>query len=391
MPLLSTYNHFKALANISDSETTSLDVQKIEEIPIPVQTQIPLIPKKRKPKWEKAFPERLTIATMEGTPNSLKLKVEIETTNMAKKKSITALVDSGATGEFIDRQYAKICWFNLIKLTQPIPVYNVDGSPNEAGLIMEAVSLLLHYKNHLEQTTFCVTNLGKQKLLLGHSWLHKHNPDIDWEKGEVKMSRCPLHCCSRCWDELCQERIAHKAEVRRIEICSIGPLPEVDHDSEHGLKLDSEPILVEEGDHILATGLLPPLPVDIRASSTILQRLVEAFQTNEETLTLVPDYLREFTTIFSKQSFNVLLEPKEWDHVVELVPGSKPSGCKIYPLPSFKQKELDAFLKENLETGQIWPSKSLMSSPVFFIKKKEGSLRLVQDYRALNVITVKNK
>ena len=60
-----------------------------------------------------------------------------------------------------------------------------------------------------------------------------------------------------------QERIAHKAEARRIEICSIGPLPEVDHNSEHGLKLDSELISVEEGDRILATGLLPPPPMDI--------------------------------------------------------------------------------------------------------------------------------
>ena len=131
--------------------------------------------------------------------------------------------------------------------------------------------------------------------------------------------------------------------------------------------------------------------MDIWALSTISQRLVEAFQTNEETLTLVPNYLREFTAIFSKQSFNVLLEPKEWDHVVELVPGSKPSGCKTYPLSPVKQKELDAFLKENLEMGRIWPSKSPMSSPVFFIKKKDGSLWLVQDYQALNVITVKNK
>jgi len=56
-----------------------------------------------------------------------------------------------------------------------------------------------------------------------------------------------------------------------------------------------------------------------------------------------------------------------------------------------EQKELDKFLKENLETGQIRPSKSLMASPVFFIKKKDGTLRLVQDYRALNAMTVKNK
>ena len=41
--------------------------------------------------------------------------------------------------------------------------------------------------------------------------------------------------------------------------------------------------------------------------------------------------------------------------------------------------------------GQIRPSKSLISSPVFFIKKKDGSLRLVQDYQALNAIMVKNK
>ena len=114
--------------------------------------------------------------------------------------------------------------------------------------------------------------------------------------------------------------------------------------------------------------------MEICASSTISQRLAEAFQTNTEAVTLVPEYLKEFTLVFSKQTFDVLLEPKEWDHTVELIPGSKPSGCKIYPLSPTEQKELDIFLKENLETGQIWPSKSLMSSPVFFIKRKDGSL-----------------
>ena len=275
----------------------------------------------------------------------------------------------------------------------------MDGSPNEAGSITEAVSLLLFYKNHSEQTIFCVTNFGKQKLLLRHTWLHKHNPEIDWETGEVKMSRCPPHCCLGCQDELHQERITHKAKARRIDICSIGPLPKINHDSELGLDLDpdsdpnpsDEPISIEEGDRILATGLLPHPPLEIRASSTISQRLAEAFQMNEEAATPVPEYLREFTSIFSKQSFDVLPEPKEWDHAVELIPGSKPSGCKVYPLLPAKQKELDAFLKENLETGRIRPSKSPMSSPVFFIKKKDGSLRLVQDYRALNAITVKNK
>jgi len=56
-----------------------------------------------------------------------------------------------------------------------------------------------------------------------------------------------------------------------------------------------------------------------------------------------------------------------------------------------EQKELDSFLEENLCTRQIRLSKSLMAAPVFFIKKKDSSLQLVQDYRALNSMTVKNK
>jgi len=56
-----------------------------------------------------------------------------------------------------------------------------------------------------------------------------------------------------------------------------------------------------------------------------------------------------------------------------------------------EQKELDFFLEENLHTGRIHLSKSPMAAPVFFIKKKDGSLQLVQDYRVLNFMTVKNK
>ena len=202
---------------------------------------------------------------------SLGLKVEIETTDTAEKRTITFLVDSGAIGEFIDQNYSKICQFNLIKLIQPIPVYNVDGSPNEASSITEAVSLILHYKNHLEWTTFCVMNLGKQQLILGHSWLCKHNPEIDWAKGEIKMSRCPPCCCSGCRDELMQERIVQKTEAKRKDTCSVGPSPEIDHDSDfdsdsdsdlapNSLRSEDETISIEEGDHILATGLLPPHP-----------------------------------------------------------------------------------------------------------------------------------
>ena len=95
--------------------------------------------------------------------------------------------------------------------------------------------------------------------------------------------------------------------------------------------------------------------------------------------------------MFSKDSFDKLPDPKPWDHVIELLPDATAKSCKVYPLSASEQKELDAFLKENLDSGRIRPSKSPMAAPVFFIKKKDGKLRLVQDYCQLNTMTVKNK
>jgi hypothetical protein len=76
--------------------------------------------------------------------------------------------------------------------------------------------------------------------------------------------------------------------------------------------------------------------------------------------------------------------------VIELVPGAKPSSCKVYPIAPKEQAEMDEFIQENLSTGCICPLKSPMALPIFFIKKKDGLLHLMQDYRALNTMTIKN-
>ena len=88
-----------------------------------------------------------------------------------------------------------------------------------------------------------------------------------------------------------------------------------------------------------------------------------------------------FADVFAEEAFNSLPEHRRWDHAIELVADSKPANCKVYPLSPLEQKELDAFIAEGLSTGRIRPSKSPMASPVFFVKKKDGRLRLVQDYR----------
>ncbi len=81
-----------------------------------------------------------------------------------------------------------------------------------------------------------------------------------------------------------------------------------------------------------------------------------------------------------------------WDHAIELTPNVNANlDCKVYPLNRNEQAELDKFLDENLSSGWIQPSKSPMASPFFFIKKKDGKLRPVQDYRKLNVMMIKNR
>jgi predicted aspartyl protease len=78
------------------------------------------------------------------------------------KLSLNGLVDCGATSEFIDTEYAAEHKIPVRRLSQPIPVYNVDGSPNEAGFIRDVADVVLRYKGHSERAQFAVTRLGKE-------------------------------------------------------------------------------------------------------------------------------------------------------------------------------------------------------------------------------------
>ena len=132
----------------------------------------------------------------------------------------------------------------------------------------------------------------------------------------------------------------------------------------------------------------------IRAVATPSQQLAEGYLRNEiqnkSFEEVVPLHYHLYKDVFAKESFDQLPERKPWDHAIELKPDAEPYRSKIYPLSPVEQKELDMFLDENLRSGRIQPSKSPMASPVFFVKKKDGSLRLVQDYRKLNDTTIKN-
>jgi hypothetical protein len=134
-------------------------------------------------------------------------------------------------------------------------------------------------------------------------------------------------------------------------------------------------------------------PLHVRAGSTKAQQFAKAAlaQGTAKTLDkLIPEHYRDFAKVFDKAASESLPDHGPWDHAVDLKPDFKPKPCKLYPLLPMEQAKLDTFLKKNLDKGYIRASKSPMASPFFFVKKKDGKLRPVQDYQRLNAGTIKN-
>jgi len=177
-----------------------------------------------KPKWEKRLPKLFSISALDTQGTSLLLLVEIGTMDTSELHSVKALLDCRATGSFINRDFICLKGMNTRTLSRNIPVFNVDGSPNKAEQISEVVDIVLYYKTHSERMLLAISRLGKQSLILGYNWLKDHNSKIDWEKGEVKITRCPLRYKGRC--ALQKEQTYQKrTELWALQLCHDRPTP----------------------------------------------------------------------------------------------------------------------------------------------------------------------
>jgi len=127
----------------------------------------------------KRLPRRLSANTLNTRRTSIVLPIEISTTDTSEVHSVKALLDSRATGNFIDKDFVHTKGINTRRISRPILVFNVDGSPNEAGQISEVADIVLCYKTHSERTLLAVSNLGKQSMILSYTWLKDHNPEVN--------------------------------------------------------------------------------------------------------------------------------------------------------------------------------------------------------------------
>ena len=76
----------------------------------------------------------------------------------------------------------------------PIPAFNADGSTNGKGSIERYARIKLAFEDHVEEMLLSVTSLASSNIFLGHNWLVKHNPEIDWKSGDITFTRCPTNC-----------------------------------------------------------------------------------------------------------------------------------------------------------------------------------------------------
>ena len=94
---------------------------------------------------------------------------------------------------------------------------------------------------------------------------------------------------------------------------------------------------------------------------------------------LVPKEYHKFLKVFLKKESKCMPLWKPWDRTIDLKDTFKPKKGHIIPLSPAEQ-EVTVFLDDQLKKGYIRPSKSLQTSLVFFVPKKDGKKRMVQDY-----------
>ena len=82
---------------------------------------------------------------------------------------------------------------------------------------------------------------------------------------------------------------------------------------------------------------------------------------------------------------------RDIEFLIELLPGTGPISKRPYRMPTKGLEEIKKQIKKLLDKGYIRPSSSPWGSPVLLVEKKDGSLRMVVDYRGLNEVTIKNK
>jgi hypothetical protein len=280
---------------------------------------------------------------------SIRAKVKVQSRTL--HSPILALLDSGATDNFISPEVIEHFSIPTRALPTPRTIRNVDGTKNSIGKVTQLAQMTLHHNNnkpHLHN--FYVVDLGEDEMLLGMPFFAAVNPKVNWTQGTFNGKVVASTTDSHLWT------------------------PNRDHKV-------WKPFMIPND---------PSLRIDRTTKSTQLavQNVDKTVRTWQQQ---VPREYHHYGKVFSDEAAQRFPKSRPWDHAIDLK-SNAPSllNCDTYRLPEGHQELLDQFLDEHLKKGYIRRSKSPYASPFFFIGKKDAKKRPVQDYRELNKVTIPN-
>ena len=279
------------------------------------------------------------------------LNIGVEKVDTHEGITVEALLDSNATGMFMNKKIAAKHGFRLQKLERPVMVRNVDRTNNSRGAITYQVKVNVYYKGHVERMRIDVYDLGKTDVILEIPQLQVHNPEINWKIEKVKIMRC-LPLCGRNMKLEEENKIKKRKRV---------------------VTLEKEKIVRQAINNKEDWGREKEVEADYRKI--------------EE---MVPKRFLKWKKVFGKVESKRMPTRKIWDHVIDLKKIFKPQKERIYPLSKNEREEIQNFVDDQLRKGYIRLSKSSQISPVFFVRKKDRSKKMVMDYHSLNEQTIKN-
>ena len=288
------------------------------------------------------------------------IKIGLERLDIQEGITVEALLDSGATGLVMSLEFARKKEFKLKKLKRPMQVRNVNGSFNREGPIENTVEVNVYYKGHVERTEIDIIGGQKWGVILGMPWLERHNPEIDWKMGEVKITRCPEEYGKQWrpvqgksgWEKQKEEEEKEEAGKRREE------------KEKRKIRKKGKTMEVKK----------------VAEEWEIWNKEKEVAKSEEEAKKLVPEKFHKWIKVFRKKQSERMPTRKVWDHAIDVKERFMPRKGKVYPLSREEREEVREFMKEQLRKGYIRLSKSPQMAPVFFVGKKNGKKRMVQNY-----------
>jgi hypothetical protein len=120
------------------------------------------------------------------------MTVQMYVHSIAKRAESIALVDSGATENFMNLNYAKWLRLPIKQLPTARPIFNIDGTENRGGALQFYTDLSVQTGTQRTTMRFFLTNLGENKIILGYPWFAGFQPKIDWRRGWIDTSQLPI-------------------------------------------------------------------------------------------------------------------------------------------------------------------------------------------------------